>query len=461
MKTILITGDRSGAGKTSITVALAAILSRTYRVQCFKVGMDYIDPSYLSAVTGRHCHNLDSFVLTPEEIREVFSHACASADAEIAIIEGVRGLFEGAESLSDIGSTASIAKLLKVPVILVIDARSITRSAAAILKGFSTFDPEITISGVILNNVKGENHIRKATEAITHYCGIPVVGVVPRLDSPPLKMRHLGLVPFLEGSPDREFLNQIATMIETVGNQIDIDALLAIADDRDIPPYQGMIFRKPEITDIRIAIALDGAFNFYYADIFPILESFGAEIIPFSPIRDSLPDADGIIIGGGYPEYFGKELESNSRIREEIKTASLKGTPIYAECGGLMYLCDSIRFVQDWQGLCSGDSFTMCGIFPGFSSIPSKRVVSYVVGESSADTPLGAHLFKGHAFHYSDVRLSGDPRYGYNLNRGVGIDGMKDGVILRNTLGSYTHLHPVAARAMLAEFCAMCRTHKR
>lgn len=188
MRAILISGDRSGAGKTSITVAIAALLSREYKVQCFKVGMDYIDPSYLSAVTGRHCLNLDSFVLTPEENREIFAHACASMDADIALIEGVRGLYEGAESLSDIGSTASIAKLLKVPVILVIDARSITRSAAAILKGFSMFDPEITISGVILNNVRGENHVRKATEAIGHYCGIPVIGAIPRLDKPPLKM---------------------------------------------------------------------------------------------------------------------------------------------------------------------------------------------------------------------------------------------------------------------------------
>lgn len=460
MKTILISGDRSGAGKTSITVALAALLSRTYRVQCFKVGMDYIDPSYLSAVTGRHCLNLDSFVLNSEEIKEIFSHACSTAQAEIAIIEGVRGLFEGAESISDIGSTASIAKLLKVPVILVIDARSITRSAAAILKGFSTFDPDITISGVILNNVKGEGHIRKATEAINHYCGIPVVGVVPRLDNPPLKMRHLGLVPFLEGSPDRDFLSQITTMIETVSSQIDINALLALADDRENPPYQGSIFNKPETTDIKIGVALDGAFNFYYADIFSILESQGAEIIPFSPVRDSLPDVDGIIIGGGYPEYFGKELENNTRMREEIKAAAERGMPIYGECGGLMYLCETIRFTQDWNGLSAGDEFQMAGVFPGYSTIPSKRVVRYVIGESSSQTPFGSHAFRGHEFHYSDVRLPVNVSYGYELERGVGIEGFRDGVYYKNTLGSYTHLHPVAARAMLADFCTLCRTWK-
>ena len=461
MKAILISGDRSGAGKTSITVAIAALLSRQYKVQCFKVGMDYIDPSYLSAVTGRHCLNLDSFVLTPEENREIFSHACGSMDADIALIEGVRGLYEGAESLSDIGSTASIAKLLRVPVILVIDARSITRSAAAILKGFSTFDPEITISGVILNNVRGETHVRKATEAIGHYCGIPVIGAIPRLDNPPLKMRHLGLVPFLEGSPDKEFLTQIEQMIETVGKQIDIDALLKIADERENPPYTGVTFRPADTTDIRIGVALDAAFNFYYADIFPILQAYGAEVIPFSPISDTLPDVDGIIIGGGYPEYFGRELEQNRRMRADIKAASENGMPIYGECGGLMYLCDSIRFTQDWNGLVAGDEFQMCGVFPGFSSIPSRRIVRYVIGKSSENSPFGTCSFRGHEFHYSDVQLNPGSRFGYDLERGVGIEGSKDGVISNNTIGSYTHLHPVAAREMFSAFCSLCRERKQ
>ncbi len=460
MKTILISGDRSGAGKTSITVALAALLSRQYNVQCFKVGMDYIDPSYLSAVTGRNCLNLDSFVLTPEENQEIFSHACSHMGADIALIEGVRGLYEGAESLSDIGSTASIAKLLKVPVILVIDARSITRSAAALLKGFTAFDPEITISGVILNNVKGESHIRKATEAIEHYCGIPIIGAIPRLDNPPLKMRHLGLVPFLEGSPDKEFLNQINNMIESVGKQIDLNAFLNLADERENHSYTGSIFRQPDEKDIRIGIALDEAFNFYYADLFAILESIGAEIVPFSPIRDSLPDVDGIIIGGGYPEYFGRDLEKNVQMRESIKAASLQGMPIYGECGGLMYLCNSIRFTSNWNGLSAGDEFQMCGVFSGTSSIPSKRIVRYVIGTSSSETPFNAHLFRGHEFHYSDVQLDTSVTYGYHLDRGVGIEGSKDGAISRNTLGSYTHLHPVAARKMFADFCDLCRKWK-
>lgn len=460
MKTFLISGDRSGAGKTSISVAIAAILSRKFRVQCFKVGMDYIDPSYLSAVTGRPCLNLDSFVLTPDENKEIFSHACSSTGAEIALIEGVRGLYEGAESLSDIGSTASIAKLLKVPVILVIDARSITRSAAALLKGFSTFDPEINIAGVILNNVRGESHIRKATEAIEHYCRIPVVGAIPRLETPPLKMRHLGLVPYKEGSPDGEFLNQINSMIESVGKQIDLDLLLSLADDRENSPYTGSIFSSPEGKNIRIGVALDEAFNFYYGDLFAILEANGAEAVPFSPIHDSFPDVDGIIIGGGYPEYFGRELEQNASMREAIKASSIQGMPIYGECGGLMYLCSSIRFTNDWNGLSAGDEFHMCGVFSGVSSIPSKRVVRYVIGRSSADTPFGEHQFRGHEFHYSDVRMDTSVNYGYHLERGVGIEGSWDGAVSRNTLGSYTHLHPVSARKMFVNFCNLCRKWK-
>lgn len=456
MKTILITGDRSGAGKTSITVAIAALLSKKCRVQTFKVGMDYIDPSYLSAVTGRPCRNLDSFVLSPDEIREIFNNACQGAD--VALIEGVRGLFEGAEPVSDIGSTASVAKLIGVPVILVIDARSITRSAAAILKGFSSFDPDLTISGVILNNVRGEGHIRKTTEAIRHFCGIPVIGAVPRLDTPALTMRHLGLIPFQEGSPDQEFISRLEEMVESISNHIDIDAFLSLAQDREVLPYEGKIFKPAKNQDIQIAVAKDEAFNFYYPDLFPVLQTAGAAIRYFSPLHDPLPDADGIIIGGGYPEYFGKMLSENTEIREQIKLAADKGLPIYAECGGLMYLCSSLRFTRDWQGLTAGDSFEMCGVYPGFSSIPTRRIVSYVIGSSSADTPFGRHSFRGHEFHYSDVHLPENTTYGYELSRGIGISGSRDGALHLNTLGSYTHLHPVAARSMFGSFCEKCRS---
>ncbi len=198
MKQILITGDRSGSGKTSITLALSALLSKKNRVQTFKVGMDYIDPSYLSAVSKRPCRNLDSFTLSDTQIRDIFQYGCR--DADIAIVEGVRGLYEGAEALDDTGSTASVAKALNLPVVLVVSAQSITRSAAALVKGFQEFDRDVHIAGVILNNIKGGSHKEKAVSAIEHYCGIPVIGAIPRMEEMQLAMRHLGLVPYREGA---------------------------------------------------------------------------------------------------------------------------------------------------------------------------------------------------------------------------------------------------------------------
>ncbi len=455
MKALLISGDRSGSGKTSISVAIAALLSKRMKVQTFKVGMDYIDPSYLTGVTGRPCRNLDSFVLSAGEIRETYEYACQGAD--FALIEGVRGLYEGAEPVDDIGSTASVAKILDLPVILVIDARSITRSAAAIIQGFRAFDPAVRISGIILNNVKGEEHVKKLTGAIRHFCNIPVVGAVPRLGGIDLTMRHLGLVPYAEGSPDSAFRDRIETMVQKIGSCLDSDLLLSLAKEMVIPPYSGELFAPADSAGVTIGVARDEAFNFYYADLFPILTSVGATVDFFSPISDDLPDADGYIIGGGYPEYFAGKLEENETMRYDIRKAAESGTPIYAECGGLMYLCEQIRFAEEWQGLPGGSSFRMCGVFPAESVIPARRVVRYVVGESSAETPFGKAVFRGHAFHYSDVRFFRDVPFGFSLSRGVGIDGLSDGVLYRNTIGSYAHLHPVQARFMLRSFCHRCK----
>jgi cobyrinic acid a,c-diamide synthase len=233
MKALMIAGDRSGSGKTSITLAIAALLSRNRKVQTFKVGMDYIDPSYLSGVTGRPCRNVDSFVMQPPEIREIFHHGCEGAD--IALVEGVRGLYEGAEALGETGSTASIAKALDLPVILVVSARSITRSAAAIVQGFRAFDPAVRICGVILNNVSGRQHIEKAVTAIEHYCDIPVIGAIPRQPAMELTMRHLGLVPFLEGTGKEAFHQRIADVVDLIGDHLSIDRLLSCTREYTLP----------------------------------------------------------------------------------------------------------------------------------------------------------------------------------------------------------------------------------
>ena len=459
MKQILITGDRSGSGKTSITLALTALLAKKYRVQTFKVGMDYIDPSYLAAVSGRPCRNLDSFALSTDQIGEIFSYGCR--DADIAIVEGVRGLYEGAEALTDVGSTAAIAKELDLPVILVVSAQSITRSAAALVKGFQEFDPKIRIVGVILNNVKGRSHKAKAVTAIEHYCKVPVIGAIPRMEEMQLTMRHLGLVPYREGAGKGDFDTRIRTITDMIGKYVDLERLLSLMKDSSLPMHTSPSFEKTIEPDVKIGVAFDEAFNFYYADLFDVLRSLGAEPFMFSPVHDTLPDADGYIIGGGYPELYARELESNQEMRDAIRTASKNGTPIYAECGGLMYLTDRIVLHAGWQGATAEQHYAMCGVFSGETRMPARRVVSYVKGTSEATSPVGQAQFSGHEFHHSDVVLSPDTRYAYYLSRGIGIRDNFDGAVIDNTLGSYTHLHPVGSNGMFEHFVQLCRKKKK
>lgn len=455
MRQILITGDRSGSGKTSITLALSALLSKNNRVQTFKVGMDYIDPSYLSAVSGRPCRNLDSFTLSDAQIRDIFQYGCRGAD--MALVEGVRGLYEGAEALNDVGSTAAIAKTLDLPVVLVVSAQSITRSSAAIVKGFQAFDPEIRIAGVILNNTRGGSHRAKATTAIEHYCGVPVIGAIPRMEEMQLAMRHLGLVPYREGSGRGDFDARIDTITEMIGQYVDLDRFVSLMKECDMPKEKSPSFDLAPVRDVKIGIALDEAFNFYYADLFDILHSLGAEYIPFSPVHDRLPEADGYIIGGGYPELFVRELEANDRMREALKEASQNGVPVYAECGGLMYLTERMILKKGWQGSAVDHSSEMCGVFSGETRMPARRVVSYVEGTSDTGSPMGGTSFRGHEFHYSDVALDRDTRFAYCLTRGVGIRDNYDGAVINNTLGSYTHLHPVSSTGMFRHFVTLCR----
>ncbi|HOJ96266.1 MAG TPA: Ni-sirohydrochlorin a,c-diamide synthase [Methanospirillum sp.] len=459
MKGFLISGDRSGSGKTSITLAIAAALAKRWTVQTFKVGMDYIDPSYLTGVTGRACRNLDSFVMNPDELSAVFDHACMGAD--IAIVEGVRGLYEGAESIGDIGSTASIAKHFQLPIILVIDARSITQSAAALLMGFMQFDHDIRIAGVILNNVRGEKHIRKATEAIHHFCHVPVIGAIPRVDNLDLTMRHLGLVPFEEGLKDQPFLDRVSSIVEMICSHLDLDALLSLSREMKAPDRIPDLFAVSGLSHQgTIGIARDEAFNFYYADLFSLIESQGFEIEYFSPVHDVLPDADGYWFGGGYPEYYGRELEENQSMIEDIRNAARDHRPVIAECGGLMYLCREIRIMQDFSGLSAGTVFQMADVLPARCTIPKKRIVTYVSGTTTPDFPFESNKavpVKGHAFHYSTVHPDEGVSFGYELVRGFGIDATHDGIVRHRVVGSYTHIHPVPSSALLYSFLSACK----
>jgi cobyrinic acid a,c-diamide synthase len=451
---VLISAGSSSSGKTTVTIGLLAALSKAgYKVQPFKVGLDYIDPSYYTEITERRARNIDGYLMDEERVRDVFLHGCeVDGEADIAIIEGVRGLYEGLESLSDIGSTAQIAKILNCAVILVLNARSITRSAAAIVSGFKAFDPQVNIAGVILNNIGGKRHAMKTKEAIEHYTGIPVIGIIHRNNEMMISMRHLGLVPAIEERRrSSDFDTRISTIRDVISEGVDIEKVLDIARQAaPLPRPENTTFIKREVAHQPIiGVALDEAFNFYYHDNLELLELAGAELKYFSPVHDKhLPEVDGIYIGGGYPELFAAELEANTSMREDIKAASEAGLPIYGECGGLMYLTEKLTTGVKGKGAyhmaeMPESTHEMVGALPGHTLMGHKRVVSYNIGSLALDTVIGktGNNFRAHEFHHSEVtELPSDAKFAIKLSRGTGIIDGWDGLTVNNTLGCYAHL---------------------
>lgn len=455
---MILAGDRSSAGKTTISVGLMAILHENgYKVQPFKVGLDYIDPSYHTMVTGRQSGNLDGFLMSDRAIIESFEHSIEGSD--IAVIEGVRGLYEGLESLSDVGSTAQIAKILKTPVIMIVDAQSITRSTAAIVKGYRSFDKGVNIRGVILNKIGSERHAEKARLAIEKYTDVEVLGTIPRNKAMGLTMRHLGLIPAREGASRVEDFDQRISRIKSViKDHLNINRIIEIANEAPrIKSFKPEVFTKEADTGIKIGVALDESFNFYYKDNLDLLSLKGAEIVYFSPLHDrQIPEVDGIIIGGGYPEIYAKELADNETMRQSILEASKKGMPIYAECGGLMYLTQSLE-CED------GKCYDMVGAVGGKASMKHIRTIGYVMGCIEKDTPIGLEgtMFKGHEFHHSViVDIPEDTRFAYRMDRGIGIKDGLDGIIAGNTLASYTHLHAASYLPFAKKFVEACMTYK-
>ncbi len=464
---ILIAGDRSSAGKTTISIGIMSVLKEMgYIVQPYKVGLDFIDPSYHTEVTGRHSRNLDGYLMTENAVREVFSHAATGAD--IAVIEGVRGLFEGLEATSDIGSTAQIAKILKCPVILAINARSITRSTAALVSGYKSFDTDVNIVGVILNNIGGQRHAEKAKTAVETYTDTPVIGVIPRNDSMKISMRHLGLIPAMEGRRKvADFDANLGRIKKIIREGIDIERFISIANSAfPLEKPDDLIFKvKAEKNNIKIGVALDEAFNFYYRDNLELLELAGAELIYFSPVKDkAIPDVDGLYIGGGYPELFGRELEDNISMRESVNQASSEGLPIYAECGGLMYLTREIKTDVSGAGKyhmeeMEGGTFRMAGVIPGRTLMGHKRVVSYNIGSFVLDNVIGkaGTSFIGHEFHHSEiVDIPENTTFAIRLKRGTGIKGELDGILVRNTMAAYAHLHAASYTGFARSFVEFC-----
>ncbi|EGA6437086.1 cobyrinate a,c-diamide synthase [Listeria monocytogenes] len=435
MNKILIAAASSGTGKTTVTLGIMhALKKRGLRVQPFKVGPDYIDTNYHQAITGVASINLDSFLIDDDAmLAALFEKHGQSAD--ISVIEGVMGLFDGLGIDRDNSSTSFIAKCTKTPVILVVDGKAISTSAAAIVDGFNRFDPELTIAGVIINRVASENHFSLIKGAIERYTDVPVLGYLPKNAAVALPERHLGLVP-------KEEMTELETKWELLGDMIaehvDLDRLLAISKTGAKLNVHPPEIQVPDFSGMRVAYALDAAFHFYYQDNLDFIRSTGATLIPFSPLEErEVPDADFIYIGGGFPEVFAEQLAKNKSMRESILVAHEQGKPIYAECGGLMYLGSSLEM--------EAESYEMVGVFDGVSKMTTRlRKFGYCIAEPLEDTLLGKKgtAIRGHEFHHSVFETNEPTRTKLTKKRdGEIVKEWHGGYQKGNTFASYLHIH--------------------
>ena len=454
---LLISAAHKSSGKTTVTVGLAAALAaRGLVVQPFKKGPDYIDPLWLSAATGRPCRNLDFHTQPPKHIRALFESA--SRDADISLIEGNKGLYDGVD-LEGSNSSASLALWLDAPVVLVVDTSGMTRGIAPLLLGYRGFDTSLRIAGIILNKVGGPRHEKKLREVVAHYTGIPVLGAVQRASTMRIMERHLGLVPANEATEAQAAIVQLR---DCVAAQVDLDAVIALAGDTI--PVEVSPHRAPAAppADLRIAVIRDAAFGFYYADDLEALRQAGAELLFVDALRDAkLPDAvDGLFIGGGFPETQASALEANVGFRADVAAKAKAGLPIYAECGGLMYLSRSIIW--------NGERRDMVGIIPGDAVMHARpQGRGYVRLRETTDFPwprleAGPGITPAHEFHHSRIEnLTGEMRFAYEVVRGAGMGQHRDGLIVGNMLANYAHMRSVGASPWAPRFAAFCRAVTR
>ncbi len=450
---VVIAAPMSGSGKTTVvTGLLAAMRARGIKAQSYKIGPDYIDPGYHALASGRPAHNLDTWLVSKERLADIFMSTMA--DADIAVIEGVMGLYDGGKN--GVSSTAEIAKLLKAPVLLVVNAKSMGESAAALTLGFRQYDPEIDLAGVILNRLGSDTHRMMIEEALGKL-GIPVFGAIKRNDKMAMPERHLGLVPVEENARERETVEEIG---RAIGESVDVERIAALG--RSAVPLE----ERPDPGEAaqvraRIAVARDEAFSFYYPESLAVLRQKGAEIIFFSPLHDAkLPEADGLILGGGFPEMFAGELYGNESMRGSIRAAAESGMPVYAECGGFMYL---MRRMTDFDG----NSFPMLGVIPGEVVMNRKlQTVGYVSAEMCRDTVLGPKgtVLRGHEFHFSS-ECEPDPEEDYprafTFRKTRNPVPYPAGYAKGNILGSYLHLHFAGSEDAAAAFVLACRNYAK
>jgi cobyrinic acid a,c-diamide synthase len=449
---IIIAGTTSGVGKTSVTLGILYLLKNLgFKIQSFKIGPDFIDPSYHHFVTNSPSYNLDSWLMGNKGLINTFDTYTIGKD--IAVIEGVMGLFDGAGGKNNFASTAQIAKILNSPIILVIDASKAARSIAAIAYGFMNFQKGLKIKGIILNKISSNRHFRFIKDAFENKIKIPIVGVIYRNQELIFSERHLGLIPReeLDDKRRKEILNSAKILSESLDSEKIISLIRPLQNEK-VRKEKIDTSKEKNIQRIKIAVALDESFNFYYQENLDILQKKGAELIFFSPLNDpKLPDVDGIIIGGGFPEILANNLSKNQAMMRAIKKVAEREIPIYAECGGLMYLSNSIKEdsfrykntkIQESK-VNFKKTYRMIGLIDAITKMTDQLTLNYTQGKVINESLLGnINRVRGHEFHFSVMEnIPNDSKFSYYLNKGKGITNQKDGIVVYNTLASYTHLH--------------------
>jgi cobyrinic acid a,c-diamide synthase len=455
MTRLFISAAHKSSGKTTISIGLAAAMAaRGFKIQTFKKGPDYIDPMWLARASGRPCYNLDFNTQSNSEILSTFWRK--SGGTEVSLIEGNKGLHDGLH-LDGRDTSAALAKLVKAPVLLVIDANGMTRGVAPLVSGYAAFDPSVRIGGVILNKVGPSRQEAKLRQALEHYTDIPVLGAIGRAPDLALAERHLGLTTPAEAENLDAFVAEIGNVLT---RDVDLDRVLALAATAGDMPAPAEFLETASRRDVRIAIARDTAFGFYYADDIEALERAGAQCVFFDALNDKrLPDTDALFIGGGFPETQAAALAANATLRADIRKAIEGGLPAYAECGGMMYLTRSIT----WRG----ETHPMVGTIPADTVLydrPQGR--GLVVLEETADAPWPtrgtAEAVPAHEFHYAALEnIAPDCRFAYRIRRGYGIDGRHDGIVIGNLLANFSHLRDTSRNHWARRFVSFIRDRRR
>ena len=488
----VLAGTNSGVGKTTFTLGLMAALQQCgLRVQGYKAGPDYIDPSYHTAVTGRVSRNLDTWMLSKEAVMEIYLRS--SVDADVSVIEGVMGFYDGKDPKSNAGSTAELSTVLQAPVVLIVNVGKMARSAAAIVKGFQCLDETVHIAGILVNHVGSHNHFELVKDAIEQECAVPVLGYLPKRTDIQIPGRHLGLIPAIERGELRPLFDSLAEAMEQT---VDLDGLLAAARSApDLMDPSPVLFRAPKAeaagdggsrhchradNPIKIAIAKDAAFNFYYPENLELLEHYGAQLLYFSPLAGELiPDeADGLYLGGRFPEEFAGRLSEHQMLLEQVHHHIADGLPTFAECGGYMFLSQSITDL-------SGSTYPMVGLLPVKVTMqPRLAALGYREVTALTDSILfeAGEKARGHEFHYSaaepvpfarrqgsraqrdGIALTTDRGSSANLDAAYQVTGRfgykPDGFVWRNMVAGYTHLHFASNPRMASRFVASCRNYR-